>query len=268
MKSRIPYIHRTCTWFWPTLLIAHSIPPIPQHRAPKHITIFYVRSHHNFCSLKFSSYAAIHNIAKLFLSPTCFCACLYRLCYCNVKNTYTRCTCSHTNLPLSTTCFCACLCYCNVKNTYTHYSRQHHQSFPFTHLLLHVPLPPLLLQRQKYLHTLQQYHQSFPFTHLLLHVPLPPLLLQHQRYPHTLQQATSPSFSFHPPASARASAASATATSKIPTHTPAGNITNLFLSPTCFCACLCCLCCCTSKGHVGFGFGPCSLGGGMCVKTC
>ena len=179
MKSRIPYIHRTCTWFWPTLLIAHSIPPIPQHRAPKHITIFYVRSHHNFCSLKFSSYAAIHNIAKLFLSPTCFCACLYRLCYCNVKNTYTRCTCSHTNLPLSTTCFCACLCYCNVKNTYTHYSRQHHQSFPFTHLLLHVPLPPLLLQRQKYLHT--------------------------------LQQAISPICSFHPPASARASAASAAA---------------------------------------------------------
>ena len=118
MKSRIPYIHRTCTWFWPTLLIAHSIPPIPQPRAPKHITIFYVRSHHNFCSLKFSSYAAIHNIAKLFLSPTCFCACL------------------------------CCLCYCNVKNTYTHSSRQYHQSVPFTHLLLRVPLLPLLLHEQ------------------------------------------------------------------------------------------------------------------------
>jgi hypothetical protein len=98
---------------------------------------------------KIPTHTTAGNITNLFLSPTCFCTCLYRLCY------------------------------CNIKDTHTHYSRQHHQAFPFTHLLLRVPLLPLLLQRQKYLHT--------------------------------LQQAISPICSFHPPASARASAASAAA---------------------------------------------------------
>jgi len=130
---------------------------------------------------KIPTHTTAGNITNLFLSPTCFCTCLYRLCYCNVKNTYTHYS-NITNLFLSPTCFCTCLyrlCYCNIKDTHTHYSRQHHQAFPFTHLLLRVPLLPLLLQRQKYLHT--------------------------------LQQAISPICSFHPPASARASAASAAA---------------------------------------------------------
>ena len=67
---------------------------------------------------KIPTHTTAGNITKLFLSPTCFCACL------------------------------CCLCYCNVKNTYTHSSRQYHQSVPFTHLLLRVPLLPLLLHEQ------------------------------------------------------------------------------------------------------------------------